>query len=205
MTTHTLPTTPSDRRTAAYDRQYDVIIIGGGIYGACMLLESARRNLRSILVERAEFGAATSDNSLRILHGGLRYLQTGDLVRFRQSVQERHWFMRNFSQWIAPRPCLMPLYGRGLRRRSVMGTALRLNDFLSRHRNRGLNGQMRLADSRLLTVEETDRRVSGLDRRRLRGAALWYDAFMMSPRIHPAGNYRVGGRARCRTARLGAG
>ena len=57
---------------AAARAEHDLIVIGGGIYGACLALESARRGLRPLLLERGDFGEATSWNSLRILHGGLR-------------------------------------------------------------------------------------------------------------------------------------
>src|SRR5262245_12098444 len=113
---------------AATQIQYDVIIIGGGIYGACMLLEAYRLGLRALLMERDDFGGATSWNSLRILHGGLRYLQTFDLPRFRQSVRERKWFCKNFPEYIRPLPCLMPLYGQGLKRPFILRTALAIND-----------------------------------------------------------------------------
>ena len=63
----------------AADEQYDLVVIGGGIHGAMALLEAARRGLRALLVERGDFGCGTSQHSLRILHGGLRYLQSADL------------------------------------------------------------------------------------------------------------------------------
>ncbi|MBA2564749.1 MAG: FAD-dependent oxidoreductase, partial [Gemmatimonadetes bacterium] len=55
---------------AAARERYDVVIVGGGAYGACLALESARRGLRPLLLERGDFGGATSWNSLRIVHGG---------------------------------------------------------------------------------------------------------------------------------------
>ncbi|RMD64533.1 MAG: FAD-dependent oxidoreductase, partial [Alphaproteobacteria bacterium] len=58
---------------------YDLAIVGGGVYGIMTALEAVRRGLRPILIERADFAAATSHNSLRIAHGGLRYLQSLDL------------------------------------------------------------------------------------------------------------------------------
>ncbi|MGH2570754.1 MAG: FAD-dependent oxidoreductase, partial [bacterium] len=54
---------------------WDVVCVGGGAYGTALLLEAARRGWRALLVERDDFGAATSWHSLRIVHGGLRYLQ----------------------------------------------------------------------------------------------------------------------------------
>jgi glycerol-3-phosphate dehydrogenase len=111
--------------------RYDLIVVGGGIYGVMILLEASRRRLNALLVERDDFGGQTSFNSLRIIHGGLRYLQTLDLHRFRESVSERQWFLRTFPDLIRPLPCLMPLHGDGLRRPPVLRAALAANDFLS--------------------------------------------------------------------------
>src|SRR5918996_1043423 len=80
----------------AQAQDHDLIVVGGGIYGIALALETARRGLGVLLVERADFGGATSWSNLRILHGGLRYLQSLDLVRFYQSVGERRWFLRRF-------------------------------------------------------------------------------------------------------------
>ena len=64
---------------------YDVIIVGGGIYGAMLALEATARGLRPLLVENHDFGSQTSFNSFRLLHGGLRYLQSMDIIRLRES------------------------------------------------------------------------------------------------------------------------
>jgi glycerol-3-phosphate dehydrogenase len=117
--------------SAAAAHTYDVAIIGGGIYGACLALESARRGLRPLLVERADFGGATSWNSLRILHGGLRYLQTLDVRRSRESAAEQAWFCRTFPDLVKPLECLLPLYGRGLKRPLVFGAAVQINRLLA--------------------------------------------------------------------------
>ena len=87
--------------TAALSK-YDLIIIGGGIYGAMLSVEAGLRNLRSLLLERDDFGGATSYNSLRIIHGGFRYLQSLDLQRFYESVGERRWFLQTFPDLIQP-------------------------------------------------------------------------------------------------------
>jgi glycerol-3-phosphate dehydrogenase len=98
-----------DRASAG---DHDLIVVGGGIYGIALALEAARRGLKTLLVERADYGGATSWSNLRILHGGLRHLQNLDLVRFYESVGERRWFLRHFPDLVRPLPCLMPLYGR---------------------------------------------------------------------------------------------
>ena len=102
------------------DEDYDLVVVGAGIQGAALFLEASRRGMRALVLDKGDFGGSTSWNSLRILHGGLRYLQTLDLPRFRQSVRARRWFFQAFPQLVRPLPCLMPLRGKGLKRNSVL-------------------------------------------------------------------------------------
>lgn len=157
---------------------YDLIIVGGGAYGIALALEAARRGLRPLLIERRDFGGATSWNSLRIVHGGLRYLQTLDLHRFRESVRERRWLLQHFPEQVYPLPCLMPLYGHGLRRPSVFRFALMANELLSRDRNGGVRADRALPASRVLSDRQTVQIFSQVNPAGLLGAAYWYDAAM---------------------------
>jgi glycerol-3-phosphate dehydrogenase len=162
---------------AALNRRYDLIVIGGGIYGMCLTLEAARHGLRPLLLERGDFGGATSCNTLRILHGGLRYLQSLDVPRFFESVEQRSWFMTNFRPLCRVLPCLMPLYGKGLRRPAIFGAALALNDMLARDPD--------FSGGRVLGVAETIERFPAAPRAGLKGGALWYDGQILSPqRVH---------------------
>ncbi len=163
---------------------HDLVVVGGGIHGAMLALEASRRGLRPLLLEREDFGGQTTWNTLRILHGGLRYLQRLDLLRFRESVRERRWFLRCFSDLVRPMAFLMPLYGRGLRRPSVLWAALRLNDLLAPDRNLGVEEERRLPPGRLLDIAETKELYPGVRSKGLRGSALWYDGFMEdAPRL----------------------
>ena len=166
-----------DPRAAAAGA-YDLIVVGGGIQGAMLALDSARRGLRPLLVERDDFGGATSWNSHRIVHGGLRYLQRVDLQRFHESVAERRWFLRHFPDLVEPLPFLMPLYGRGARRVPIMRAALAANHLLSRRRNESVRSDRRIESGGVLTVPETISLFPAVERNRLRGGALWYDAVM---------------------------
>jgi glycerol-3-phosphate dehydrogenase len=158
--------------------RYDLLIIGGGIYGAMLSLEASAHGLRSLLVEENDFGGATSFNSLRIIHGGLRYLQSLDLRRFHESVQERRWFLQCFPDFVEPLPCLMPLYGVGLQRPSILRVALAINDMLSRGRNRSVQRDKYLADGRIVNSTKTRDLFPVVNTDDLLGGAIWYDACM---------------------------
>ncbi len=158
--------------------QFDLIIIGGGIYGVMLALEAGRRGKSSLLLEKEDFGGATSLNHLRTVHGGLRYLQALDLPRFFESVAERRWFLSNFPALVQPLTCLMPLYGRGLKRPGVMRAALLLNDVLGRNRNRGIGREQRLPRGKVVDKRFTRQAFSQVDPHGLQGGALWYDAAM---------------------------
>jgi glycerol-3-phosphate dehydrogenase len=155
--------------------KYDLIIIGGGIYGIMLLLEATRRKLRCLLVEEKDFGGQTSLNHLRTIHGGLRYLQTLDLKRFRESIKERKWFFRTLPALVKPMPCLMPLYGKGLKRRSILRMAVLINDLLSLNRNRGIHPQWRLARSRTINSGSVEKIFPAVNREGLQGGAVWHD------------------------------
>lgn len=156
---------------------YDIAVVGGGVYGISLALEASRRGFSVLLLERRDFGGETSWNSLHIIHGGLRALQTLDLRRLREMVQERRWWLRHFPDLVEPLPCLMPLYGHGLRRPSVLRSALLVTDILSWNRNRGVRPDRSLPRGRILGRQGTLKSCSAIDHGGLLGAALWYDGF----------------------------
>ncbi len=68
---------------------FDLVVVGGGLHGICTAYDATLRGLRVALLERGDFGGATSANSFKIIHGGIRYLQHADLYRIRESSRER--------------------------------------------------------------------------------------------------------------------
>ncbi|MGB6167432.1 MAG: FAD-dependent oxidoreductase [Geitlerinemataceae cyanobacterium] len=164
--------------STACSNSYDLIVVGGGVYGVASVLEAARRGLRPLLLERGDFGGTTSYHSLRIVHGGFRYLQTLDLPRFYESVGERRWFLQNFPELVKPLECLMPLYGRGIRKPPVLYAALRVNDILSFDRNWGIRDDRHLSDGKVISADGVKELFPQVDAEGLQGGAVWYDACM---------------------------
>jgi glycerol-3-phosphate dehydrogenase len=163
---------------AASQKEYDIIIVGGGIYGVTLALEAGRRGLKALLLEKGDFGEQTSFNSLKIIHGGLRYLQNLDLQRFRESVKERSWFLRHFPQRVHPLPCFMPLYGKGTRKPSVFRVALLINHLLSLGKNKGLDSALHLPPGEVVGLARSKEIFPLLKTDGLKGGAIWYDAYM---------------------------
>src|SRR5687767_9785685 len=91
-------------------RTFDVLVVGGGIYGLTIAYDAAQRGLSVALIERADFGSGASFNHLRTIHGGLRYLQTLDVSRARQSVRERRTLAQIAPHALRAVPFAVPLY-----------------------------------------------------------------------------------------------
>ena len=130
------------------NEEFDLLIVGGGIYGATTAREAVLRGLKVALIERGDFGHATSSNSLKIIHGGLRYLQHGDFRRMRRSIRARSSLLRIAPHLVDPIKFVMPTYGHFFKGREVMTLALAVNDIVSWDRNRLLDKGKHIPQSR---------------------------------------------------------
>jgi glycerol-3-phosphate dehydrogenase len=93
---------------------YDVLVVGGGITGAGVALDAAARGLRTALVERDDFASGTSSKSSKLVHGGLRYLQNGDVRLVYEALHERQRLLRNAPHLVKVLPFLIPVFtGKG--------------------------------------------------------------------------------------------
>lgn len=159
----------------------DVLVVGGGIQGACVAWDAALRGLRVALVERDDFGAATSANSLRIVHGGLRYLARGDLRRMRESVQERSCLLRIAPGLVEPLPVLVPCGGPRLPGRASLAAAIALTHALSLGRNRAVLPSRRIPAGGLISRRACLELVPPLGSIAFSAGGLWYDARLRHP------------------------
>jgi glycerol-3-phosphate dehydrogenase len=153
--------------------QVDVVIIGGGVIGAGIARDAARRGLSVVLVERDDFGSGTTAASTRLVHGGLRYLAMGDLRLVRLDLRERETLLRIAPHLVAPLPFLLPLKRRGVMERARLRAGMLLYDVLSYDKS--------LPAHRMLDVRERLQLEPGLDAAQFGGAALYYDAQVFSP------------------------
>ena len=155
---------------------YDLLIVGGGIYGACVAWDACLRGLSVALVEQSDFGSATSANSLKIIHGGLRYLQHADFKRMRESIQERRILMRIAPHLVHPLSIVIPTYGHGLEGKEILRLALAINDLVSFDCNKGGDPQKYIPRGRAISQEEILRTLPGISQERLTGGVHFYDA-----------------------------
>lgn len=166
--------------TSLAGREYDILIIGGGIHGITLAREAALANLSVALVEKSDFCSATSSSSLKILHGGIRYLQQANVPRLRQSVIERRTLLTIAPHLVEPLPCTMPTYGYGMKSKAAMFLGLTTYNLLSRDRNQGLSPEKTLPHCRIGSRADWLAIAPELDDPRYTGAALWHDAIAMN-------------------------
>ena len=91
------------------DEQFDVLVVGGGITGAGVALDAVTRGLRTALVERDDFASGTSSKSSKLIHGGLRYLQNGDVRLVYEALHERQRLLKNAPHLVHVLPFMIPV------------------------------------------------------------------------------------------------
>jgi len=102
-------------RTSLDGHSFDVLVIGGGINGVAIARECARAGRRTLLVEQKDFGSGTTSRSTRLIHGGLRYLEYGELTQIRESLRERQRLLRDYPHLVHPIQFLLALDGNSRR------------------------------------------------------------------------------------------
>ena len=154
---------------------YDIIVIGGGISGLGVALEAAARGLRTLLLEKDLCCRATSNNSLRIIHGGFRYLQSLDFGRVMESARAQSTLLLKEAGFVKPLRCVMPLQRLGLRSKLPVRAALALYRLLS---GRAARQYWR---GEVLSSDSIDNEIPILSGRAPHGALLWTDAYLPDP------------------------
>ena len=154
-------------------RDFDLLVVGGGIIGAGIAAAAARHGLSVALVERGDFGGGTSSASSKLIHGGLRYLRLGDVRLVREAHEERRLLMTRVApHLVRPLPFLLPLYDSGPYRPAVVQAGIAVYSTLARAR---LNG--------LVSAERAVRMVPDLRTAGLRRCGLYVDCVTNDSRL----------------------
>lgn len=158
------------------NRTHDVVIVGGGIHGACIARDAALRGLSVALVEQNDFCSATSHNSLKTIHGGIRYLQHLNFKRAIESIREQQVFLKTAPHLVQPMNFLMPTYGYGMRGPLAMMVAIGLYELLCTVRLFMDQRRFQWPKGRIISAAMCRKIIPGLNKHNLTGGAMWADA-----------------------------
>jgi glycerol-3-phosphate dehydrogenase len=145
---------------------FDVLIVGGGATGLGLALDAVTRGYRTALVEAGDFAQSTSSRSTKLVHGGVRYLASGQIHLVRQALHERAVMCRNAPHLVRSLPTILPATHAW--QLPYYGAGLLAYDLLS--------GSSSMGPTRLLGPRDTVKHVPGIATSRLRGSILYHDA-----------------------------
>ncbi|MFH0881612.1 MAG: glycerol-3-phosphate dehydrogenase/oxidase [bacterium] len=153
------------RQVIGNDRPWDMVVVGGGATGSGIALDAAARGYRILLLEQDDFSKGTSSRSTKLAHGGVRYLQQGNLTLVLEALHERGLMIRNAPHLVHNLPFVVPnydwweapFYGIGLKLYSVLA------------------GRHNLGETRLLSRDETLERIPTIETNGLRGGVIYHD------------------------------
>ncbi|HXG89008.1 MAG TPA: glycerol-3-phosphate dehydrogenase/oxidase [Vicinamibacterales bacterium] len=158
------------------DTRFDVVVIGAGFYGALAAWDATLRGLSVALIDKNDFGAATSFNNLKTLHGGLRSLQSLNFPQMRLFIRERRALARVARHLVRPLPFVVPTYRHPQRAASLLRVALLINDLVARDRHQGLDDpSLDLPAGAIVSREECLRLNPVIDQKGVTGGAVWHD------------------------------
>lgn len=152
-------------RVADTSETWDIIIIGGGATGLGAAIEAASRGYRTLLLEQSDFAKGTSSRSTKLVHGGVRYLQQGNIPLVTEALRERGRLLRNAPHLVHNLPFVVPNYDwwEG----PFYGIGLKIYDMLA--------GKEGFGHSRHLSLEDTLKRIPTIEPEGLRGGTIYYD------------------------------
>ena len=145
---------------------FDMVVIGGGATGIGIALDAAARGYQVALFEQHDFGKGTSSRSTKLIHGGVRYLQQGNITLVRDALRERGWLCKSVPHLVYPLPTIVPLYRWW--EAPYYGTGLKIYDLLA--------GRWGLGKSKLLSRTETIEKLPTINQNNLRGGVCYFDA-----------------------------
>ena len=144
---------------------FDVIIIGGGATGLGVAVDSATRGYKTLLLEQHDFSKGTSSRSTKLVHGGVRYLQQGNVSLVLEALRERGLLIQNAPHLVRNQSFIVPNYDwwEG----PFYGVGMKVYDMLA--------GKLGLGPSKNLSLKKTIERLPTLEQKGLRGGVIYYD------------------------------
>ncbi|MEO9594851.1 FAD-dependent oxidoreductase, partial [Rhodopirellula bahusiensis] len=144
---------------------WDMVIIGGGATGVGIAMDAASRGMDVLLLEQADFGKGTSSRSTKLVHGGVRYLQQGNITLVRDALKERTLLRNNAPQLVHDMPFLIPCKSRWERMYYAIG--LKVYDWLA-------TGN-RFGQSHAVNQKESLERVPTIKPQKANGGVIYHD------------------------------
>jgi glycerol-3-phosphate dehydrogenase len=147
-------------------KEYEVIIVGGGINGCGLLRDLALNGVSALLIEKGDYSSQTSQGSSKMLHGGVRYLENFDFALVQEALEEKNLWLKLAPHVCFEREFYVPLYDFSKYRPWMMGVGLFIYDFLSHFHNKPFA---------VLNKEKTLNEVPSLSPKGLKGAGKYFD------------------------------
>lgn len=147
------------------DKIWDMLIIGGGATGLGAALDAASRGFSTILIEANDFAKGTSSRSTKLVHGGVRYLEQGNLKLVREALKERGWLLQNAPNVTQKLGFVIPAFS--FIQKIYYGTGLKVYDVLS--------GKLSLGATKFLNKKEILNFLPGINQKNLTGGIVYYD------------------------------
>lgn len=160
---------------------FDLIIAGGGVTGAAVAREAAVRGLRTLVLEKNDFACATSSATSKLLHGGLRYLESFEFGLVRESLAERRILGLAAGHLSRPIPFVVPVYSWSNPGRLVLQAGLTVYDMLAFDRNLGAPEDKQMPGAKWISRDEVLRLEPRTESRELKGGFLYYDCQSLYP------------------------
>lgn len=150
-------------------KEFDVIIVGGGINGCGLIRDLALNGVSTLLIDKGDFSAQTSQGSSKMLHGGIRYLENFDFGLVQEALEEKNLWLKLTPHLCFERDFYLPLYNYSKYMPFMLKTGLLIYDFLSHFQNR---------PHAMLTPEDTLKKIPSLDPKGLKGSGKYYDGIV---------------------------
>jgi glycerol-3-phosphate dehydrogenase len=152
-------------RLRGRSKDWDIVVIGGGATGVGIAVDAASRGFDVLVLEQVDFGKGTSSRSTKLIHGGIRYLQQGNIPLVMEALKERGLLLQNAAHLVSDLQFIVPNYEWW--EAPFYGVGMKVYDVLA--------GRYRFGRSRNLSVEETVEQLPNIEREGLRGGVLYHD------------------------------